>query len=143
MANDSLQIRQFELGDSEAVVDLWRECNLAVLWNDPYKDIARKMKVNPHLFLVGILNGKIVATVMGGYDGHRGWVNYLGVSPDHQRKGYARLIMEVVEEKIRVLGSSKINLQIRTTNLEAIRFYESIGYIEDKVVSYGKRLVDD
>ena len=143
MTINDLWIRQFEIGDSEAVAALWQECNLVVSWNDPQKDIDRKMKVNPELFLVGTLNGEIIATVMGGYEGHRGWINYLAVSPQHRRKGFARMMMEEVEEKIRAIGSPKINLQIRTTNLEAIRFYESIGYKDDKVVSYGKRLVDD
>ena len=143
MTINDLWIRQFEIGDSEAVAALWQECNLVVSWNDPQKDIDRKMKVNPELFLVGTLNGEIIATVMGGYEGHRGWINYLAVSPQHRRKGFARMMMEEVEEKIRAIGSPKINLQIRTTNLEAIKFYESIGYKDDKVVSYGKRLVDD
>ncbi len=143
MTINDLCIRQFVIADSEDVAALWQECNLVVSWNDPQKDIDRKMKVNPELFLVGTLNGEIIATVMGGYEGHRGWINYLAVSPQHRRKGFARMMMEEVEEKIRAIGSPKINLQIRTTNLEAIRFYESIGYKDDKVVSYGKRLVDD
>ena len=143
MTINDLCIRQFVIADSEDVAALWQECNLVVSWNDPQKDIDRKMKVNPELFLVGTLNGEIIATVMVGYEGHRGWINYLAVSPQHRRKGFARMMMEEVEEKIRAIGSPKINLQIRTTNLEAIRFYESIGYKDDKVVSYGKRLVDD
>jgi ribosomal protein S18 acetylase RimI-like enzyme len=80
---------------------------------------------------------------MGGYDGHRGWVNYLGVSPEYRKSGLGRDIMAAVEEKIRTMGCSKINLQIRASNVEAIEFYESIGYkIEDRV-SMGKRMEED
>ena len=143
MTDSKMIIGQFQIEDSDAVIELWKECNLVVPWNDPQKDIDRKMKVDPHPFLVGTLDGKIVASVMGGYEGHRGWINYLAVSPDHRRNGYAKQIMEAVEQLIRETGSPKINLQIRMTNLEAIRFYESIGYKDDKVVSYGKRLVPD
>ena len=143
MEGRELYIRQFEISDSEAVVSLWQSCKLVVPCNDPLKDIERKMKVDPHLFLVGILDGKVIASVMGGYEGHRGWINYLAVSLQHRRKGYARQIMEAVEGKIRAMGCPKINLQIRMTNLEAIKFYESIGYKDDQVVSFGKRLVED
>jgi ribosomal protein S18 acetylase RimI-like enzyme len=92
---------------------------------------------------VGLIEGKIVAIVMGGYEGHRGWVNYLGVVPEHRNKGLGRQIMGVVEEKLRVVGCPKINLQVRNDNLEAMKFYEKIGYKIDEVESMGKRLVQD
>ena len=80
---------------------------------------------------------------MGGYEGHRGWVNYLAVAPAYQRRGLGRLIMEAVEEKIRATGCPKINLQIRADNVEVVKFYESIGYKTEARVSMGKRLVED
>ncbi|MBU1650800.1 GNAT family acetyltransferase [bacterium] len=138
-----MQIRPYENEDRDAVIQLWEKCNLTRPWNDPAKDIARKLEVNAELFLVGLIDGKIVATVMGGYDGHRGWMNYLAVDPVHQRRGLGRQIMEAVEEKVQALCCPKINLQIRTDNLAAIRFYESIGYMSDDVVSFGKRLECD
>jgi len=138
-----MQIRPYHPDDQRALIQLWVKCNLTRPWNDPEKDIRRKMSVDPDLFLVGEIEGKIVASVMGGYDGHRGWVYYLGVDPDYQRQGFGREIMEEVEKLILAKGCPKINLQIRTDNLAAIRFYESIGYKLDEVVSMGKRLESD
>jgi ribosomal protein S18 acetylase RimI-like enzyme len=138
-----LKIRPFELQDEEQVIALWKECNLVVPSNDPKKDIQRKLKVNPELFLVGIVDDAIVATIMGGYEGHRGWVNYLAVSPSHQRKGYGRQMMEYLETKLRAMGCAKINLQVRETNLVVVEFYESIGYNLDHVIGMGKRLEYD
>ena len=138
-----MQIREFDAGDEAEVLALWKACNLVVPWNDPKKDVQRKLKVNPELFLVGVVENKVVATIMGGYEGHRGWVNYLAVSPSHQRRGYGRQMMEAVEVKLRELGCPKINLQIRETNSEVIAFYKSIGYAVDKVISMGKRLESD
>ncbi|QDV15907.1 Acetyltransferase YpeA [Gimesia panareensis] len=138
-----MDIREFEIRDQPAVIELWNECQLVVPWNDPAKDIERKIKVDPDLFLVGELSGLIVATVMGGYEGHRGWINYLAVSPAHQRKGLGRAIMEQVEQRIRARGCPKINLQVRETNQAVIAFYESLGYNVDPVVGLGKRLESD
>lgn len=135
--------RPFDKSDQQAVIDLWVDCGLVVPWNDPLKDIERKLKVDPDLFLVGELNGEIVASVMGGYEGHRGWINYLAVSPRHQRKGYGRLIMEAVELAIAQKGCPKINLQIRAENTDIAAFYQSIGYDIDNVIGLGKRLEPD
>jgi ribosomal protein S18 acetylase RimI-like enzyme len=138
-----MQIRPFEIQDEEQVIALWRECNLLVPSNDPKKDIQRKLKINPELFLVGVVDEAIVATIMGGYEGHRGWVNYLAVSPAHQRKGYGRQMMETLEVKLRAMGCAKINLQVRETNLVVVEFYKSIGYNLDHVIGMGKRLEYD
>ena len=138
-----MKIRPFEIKDEEQVIALWKECKLVVPWNDPKKDIQRKLKVNPELFLVGELDGEIVGSIMGGYEGHRGWVNYLAVSPSHQKKGLGRQLMEAVEIKLREIGCPKINLQVRETNLEVIKFYKAIGYDLDNVIGMGKRLESD
>lgn len=138
-----MEIRPFAAADEEAVIDLWRRCSLLRPWNDPKKDIRRKMRVRPDLFLVGHIDGEVVATAMVGYDGHRGWINYLAVSPDHQRHGLGRQIMDVAEQRLRDCGAAKINLQVRTGNVEVIKFYRSIGFEMDDVVSMGKRLERD
>ena len=109
-----MDIRCFQEKDRHAVITLWHECGLTVPQNDPNKDIDRKLQVNPELFLVGLRNNEIIATVMGGYEGHRGWINYLAVKPSAQRQGFARHIMQAVEEKIALTGCPKINLQVRT-----------------------------
>ncbi|MEP5568890.1 MAG: GNAT family acetyltransferase [Halioglobus sp.] len=138
-----MDIRSYKDSDEEAVIALWNQCGLVVPHNDPRKDIARKLEVGRDLFLVGEVNGEIVASVMGGYDGHRGWVNYLAVSPDHQRQSYGTVLMRAIEKTLFERGCPKLNLQIRRTNTAIIDFYNSIGYGEDSVVSMGKRLIPD
>jgi len=138
-----MEIRAYQESDLQAVILLWQECGLVVPQNNPKKDIARKLQVDPGLFLVGLIDGVIVATVMGGYEGHRGLVNYLAVKLTEQRKGYAQTMMESVEALLFDRGCPKINLQVRSTNPDVIAFYKAIGYGEDEVVSFGKRLIID
>jgi ribosomal protein S18 acetylase RimI-like enzyme len=138
-----MQIRAFAEADEDDVLALWADCGLVRPWNDPRKDIARKLAVKRELFLVGTVGDRIVATVMAGYDGHRGWVNYLAVDAGSRRQGLARQMMAAVEQRLRDLGCAKINLQIRRDNGDAIAFYQRIGFGEDAVVSMGKRLVRD
>lgn len=138
-----IEIRPFEPRDEESVVQLWIDCGLVVPWNNADRDIQRKLKVQPELFLVACSSGKIIATVMAGYDGHRGWVNYLAVLPQHQRAGIGRRMMDEAESRLRAAGCPKINLQVRSTNTEAIEFYKRIGFKVDDVVSLGKRLESD
>jgi len=136
-------IRSFRSEDEAAVVDLWTRCGLVHPANDPRKDIRRKSKVRADLFLVGTLDEKMVASVMVGYEGHRGWINYLAVNPDHQKKGFGRKMMEEAERLLRAEGCPKINLQVRTSNVEVLAFYRAIGFLRDDVVSLGKRLEHD
>ena len=138
-----MQIRPFSTTDEAAVIELWRQCDLTRPWNDPQKDIQRKLTTPPELFFVGEQDGKIIATAMAGFDGHRGWVNYLAVAPAHQGNGIGRRLMRHIEESLSARGCPKLNLQIRAANRAALAFYESIGYAADEVVSYGKRLIPD
>ena len=138
-----MHIRRYQPGDQEAVVSLWEQCTLTRSWNDPRKDIARKLTVQPEMFLVGELDGKLVASVMAGYDGHRGWVNYLAVSPACRGRGFGRALMDRAEELLLAMGCPKLNLQVRTTNTAVLAFYKSIGYAVDETVSMGKRLIPD
>ena len=139
----TLLIRPYEERDGDAVVALWRACGLVVPWNDPLKDIERKLRVQRDLFLVGSLDGRLVATVMAGYEGHRGWINYLAVAEECRRQGLGRRMMDGAEARLRAMGCPKINLQIRKTNPAAVGFYRSLGFVEDESVSMGKRLVED
>ena len=143
MSESPLFIRPFQTEDEASVVSLWQLCELTVPWNNPYKDIARKLKVQPELFLVGMLDSLLIATVMGGYDGHRGWINYLAVHPDFQGQGYAQQVMENVESELRKRGCPKINLQIRSGNARVMAFYQKLGFTDDQALSMGKRLKED
>ena len=138
-----MDIRMFQNQDQDQVIQLWQDCGLVVPWNDPGEDIRRKIKHSPDGFLVCSIDRKIVSTLMVGYDGHRGWVNYLAVAPDRQMMGIGREMMAYAENWLLLQGCPKLNLQIRSTNDQVIRFYESIGYTNDEVISLGKRLIAD
>ncbi len=138
-----MEIRPYRDADENDVIQLWQMCGLTVPHNDPVKDIRRKLTVQPELFLVGVRQERIIATVMAGYEGHRGWLNYLAVSPDMRQSGIARQLVSEVEKHLRLMGCPKINLQVRGTNTGAIAFYRKIGFVEDDVISLGKRLEFD
>lgn len=138
-----MQIRPFALADEAPVVALWEECGLTRSWNDPRKDIARKLAVQPELFLVGVTDGAVMASVMAGYEGHRGWMNYLAVAPRFRSGGLGRLLVVEVERLLLERGCPKVNLQVRATNLEAVAFYRRLGYAQDESISMGKRLIQD
>jgi ribosomal protein S18 acetylase RimI-like enzyme len=143
LSRSQMNIRSYQPEDEEAAIRLWRECGLVAPQNDPAKDIARKLKVNPEWFLVGELDGEIIASCMAGYEGHRGWINYLAVSPEHRRRGLGRQMTDEAERSLRAAGCPKINLQIRSSNTDVIAFYKAIGFKVDDVVSMGKRLEVD
>jgi ribosomal protein S18 acetylase RimI-like enzyme len=138
-------IRQFTPADTEAVVAVWESCGLVRPWNDPRRDIARKLTVQPELFLVATEapSDTVVAAGMAGFDGHRGWVNYLAVRPDLQGSGLGGAFMAEFERLLTDLGCPKLNLQVRAGNEQVIGFYESLGYTDDHTVSMGKRLIPD
>jgi len=138
-----MTIRAFEAADEAAVIALWQACELTRPWNDPHKDIARKLTQQPELFLVAELEGRVVASAMFGYEGHRGWVNYLAVLPQHQGRGLARALMARGEALLTAAGCPKLNLQVRSSNAGVMAFYKHIGYGQDDVVSMGKRLIAD
>ena len=140
--------------DTDAVIAIWRACELTRSWNNPRADIARKLAVQPELFFIGCHAQTPIATAMFGYDGHRGWLYYFAVLPEYHNKGYDCALLAHGEAALTAMGCPKINLQIRktTTNTAgtttgtthtATAFYEKSGYRADAVLSYGKRLIDD
>jgi ribosomal protein S18 acetylase RimI-like enzyme len=141
---DRLNIRPFQTDDLNDVIRLWRSCNLIRPWNDPSKDIARKLRVNPEWFLVAALGKEIVGSIMIGYEGLRAWINYLAVAAPFRRRGIATQLMRKAEAILRATGCPKINLLVRVGNeQEFSRFYTGLGYRLDEVVCYGKRLEVD
>ena len=138
-----MMVRIFEERDSDAVVALWEACGLTRPWNNPHLDIQRKVPFQPDLFFVGEIEGAVGASAMFGYDGHRGWLYYFAVRPDHQGKGYSKALLHHGEAALLALGCPKINFQVRADNHEAIAYYLANGYTQDDVLSYGKRLIVD
>jgi len=138
-----MTIRVFKPDDEAAVIALWQACGLVKLQNDPKKDIVRKLRVNPEWFLVAEIDGHIVGAVMAGYEGHRGWINYLATDPAQRRLGIGRRLMTEAERVLRAAGCPKINLQVRPENKDVIAFYEAIGFNVEGAISLGKRLERD
>jgi ribosomal protein S18 acetylase RimI-like enzyme len=137
-------IRPFVEQDSEALVSLWQACDLTRPWNDPRRDIQRKLSLDDGCFWVVEDDARtIVGSVMFGYDGHRGNVYYLCVDPNAQGLGIGTILMNEIETFLREIGCPKINIMVRTTNLPVIDFYQSAGYSKDEVICLGKRLIPD
>lgn len=138
-----MDIRPFLESDTAAVISLWEDCGLVRPWNDPRKDIERKLTCQRELFLVAEQDGAIIGSIMGGYDGHRGSVYYLAVSPGQQGRGYGSSLMGAVEDRLLQLGCPKINLFVRKGNRAAEDFYGRRGYAEESSASWGRRLIPD
>jgi ribosomal protein S18 acetylase RimI-like enzyme len=139
-----MRIRTFHPDDTDHVVALWSAAGLTNPWNDPHKDIARKLLVQPELFVVAVdEQDRVVGAVMAGYDGHRGWMNYLAARPDHRGAGIGRALVDHVEQALLALGCPKVNLQVRSSNTEVVAFYEHLGYTVDETIDLGKRLIAD
>ena len=139
----SVVIAPFAESDRAATVELWQKCGLTRPWNDPSKDIDRKLSDPVGGFLVARLGGAVIGSVMFGYDGHRGSINYLAVHRSHQGAGLGRRLMHEAEAALLELGCPKINLMVRRGNAGAAGFYEKLSYLQDDVVVLGKRLIPD
>src|SRR4051794_5761666 len=124
-----IDIRPFAETDAAGVATLWREVfPHEPAHNVPAEIIRRKQAVQPELFLVARDDGGVIGTVLAGYDGYRGWIYKLAVSPRRQRRGVGTALMGRIEELLRGLGCPKINLQVRATNQAVVAFYEKLGY---------------
>ncbi len=127
--------------DEAAVAALWREVFPdAPAWNHPETDIKRKLAVQRELFLVASIDSRVVGTAMAGYDGHRGWVYYVAVSPRNRRQGIGSALMSQVEQRLSEMDCHKLNLQVRASNQEVVAFYKALGYDTEERISMSKRL---
>ena len=131
-------IQQFSRADEAAVIALWNECGLTRSWNDPAKDIAFAMAGPASSILLAEADGKLIGSVMVGHDGHRGAIYYLAVAPTHQRQGLGRKLHDGAVAWLQERGVWKINLMVRSDNVQASGFYEKLGYAHNDVVSFGK-----
>src|SRR5512136_2229827 len=136
----SFEIAWYRSEFQVAVVDLWRKCGLVVPQNDPVVDIRKKVDYQPELFFVALLDGHVVGSVMAGYEGHRGWLNYVAVLREYQGQGYGRKLVEKSVAELKKLGCLKVNLEVRKSNSSVIDFYMHLGFRDNEVVGLGKRL---
>jgi ribosomal protein S18 acetylase RimI-like enzyme len=136
----ALAIADIRDADIAPVIALWQACGLTRPWNDPAADITLARREPNSTILIGRADGAIVATVMVGYDGHRGWVYYVATDPDRRAKGYGRAIMNAAEDWLRAAGIAKLQLMVRRENARAGAFYQSIGYAEAQTIVFAKCL---
>jgi ribosomal protein S18 acetylase RimI-like enzyme len=138
-----MEICTFRESDEQAVIDLWRAVSLSSApHNDPATSLHKKLAVDRDLLLVAEVGGAVIGTVIGGYDGHRGWVYAVAVHSDHRRRGAGSALMRRIEAALAERGCLKVNLQVVASNLGAVAFYEKIGYSVEERVSMGKRLYE-
>jgi len=133
-------LREAVVDDAPAVIALWEAAGLTRPWNDPSRDFERALDAADAAVLILVTDGAVKASVMVGYDGHRGWVYYLAVAPGHRRGGRGRRLMDAAEAWLRRRGAPKIQLMVREDNVEALRFYEALGLERQKVVTLGRFL---
>jgi ribosomal protein S18 acetylase RimI-like enzyme len=138
--HETLTIKPIEDADIGDVVALWQRCGNAQPWNDPAADIALARRESNSTVLLGRHDGNIVASVLVGHDGHRGWVYYVASDPDHRFKGFGRAMMTAAEDWLRARGIEKLQLMVRPDNSKVQAFYESLGYFEQKRIFYAKWL---
>ena len=137
----NLEIRPFESSDRPKLEELWgRVFADDPPWNAPAAMIANKLKVQPELLLVAVLDQVLVGAVMAGFDGVRGWIYHLAVVPEARRRGIATELVRAAEAGLRKLGCPKVNIQVRASNAEVIAFYRKLGFIREERVSMGRRL---
>ena len=136
----SFQITRYSPEYQNVVIALWKACNLIVPQNDPLEDIQKKLAFQPELFFIALLKGQLIGSIMVGYEGHRGWIQYLAVLPAFQKRGYGRKLVNKAIVELRKLGCVKANLQVRRSNASVVGFYKHLGFEEEERISMGMRL---
>jgi ribosomal protein S18 acetylase RimI-like enzyme len=135
-----LTVESAQSSDAASVIALWQACGLTRPWNDPRADFDRAIAGASSTILAVRDAGAIIASVMVGDDGHRGWIYYLAVAPDRRRSGLGRALMAAAEAWLRQRGAPKLQLMVRAGNAEALAFYAALGLEPQPVVTMGKFL---
>jgi ribosomal protein S18 acetylase RimI-like enzyme len=136
-----VQIREFDIGDYEAVLRLWKEVGLIIRPGDDFDGVRLKLQRDPDLFLVATDGREVVGCVMGGWDGRRGWIYHLAVEPSHQRQGLAKSLVRELEARLAGRGAKKVNAQVYRSNKRSLRFFSACGYeVHSDLVMIGKPL---
>lgn len=136
------KIREFLEADRQSVIALWQHCGLTRPWNDPFTDIDLAVREPNAALLIGVADETIIASLMVGFDGHRGWVYYLAVEPGWQRRGIGRGMMRAAEDWLKARDAPKIQLMVRHDNGAALGFYKALGYVVQETTVLGRRLDD-
>jgi ribosomal protein S18 acetylase RimI-like enzyme len=140
-----LKIREVTPDDTDAVIAFWQAvfpeyADPAFPQRNMVSSIRRKLAAGDGLFWLGEIDARVIGTAMAGYDGHRGWLYSFAVHPDWRGRGHGRALLRHAEEALRALGCPKINLQVSSNNDGGIGFWRANGYLQDEVLSFGRRL---
>jgi ribosomal protein S18 acetylase RimI-like enzyme len=136
-----MKIREFSIDDYSVVFELWKDAGLIIRPGDEVDSVRLKLERDPDLFLVAEERAEIVGTVMGAWDGRRGWIYHLAVKPGHQRRGIASTLVKEVEERLAAKGAAKVNAQVYATNQQSLDFFRAAGYqAQPELVMIGKQL---
>jgi ribosomal protein S18 acetylase RimI-like enzyme len=137
----ALTVTSIEDADLPEVIGLWQRAGLVREWNDPAGDIALARRERNATILLGRESGgALVASLLVGHDGHRGWVYYVSVDPEHRFKNYGRDIMTAAEDWLRARGIMKLQLMVRGDNAKVHAFYQSLGYYDQQRTTFAKWL---
>ena len=140
------RIRRLTIGDYDEMIKLWRRSSLPLKTKgrDRRREIKRQMNSNPELFLGAFERNALVGTVVGSYDGRKGWINRLAVDPDRRRQGIGQTLIARIEKSLREKGTRIIAALVEESNLKSISLFEKLGYVTDKGILYlSKRESED
>jgi len=136
-----MKIREFKIDDYPIVRDLWQTAGLILRPGDELEDVKLKLQRDPDLFLVAEQDDRLVGSVIGGWDGRRGWIYHLAVVPEHQRKGIGVGLVQEVEKRLVAKGATKVNAQVYKWNEKSSEFFKAIGYeTHSDLMMIGKQL---
>jgi len=136
-----MKIREFKIDDYSIVRDLWQTAGLILRPGDELEDVKLKLQRDPDLFLVAEQDDRLVGSVIGGWDGRRGWIYHLAVVPEHQRKGIGVGLVQEVEKRLVAKGATKVNAQVYKWNEKSSEFFKAIGYeTHSDLMMIGKQL---
>jgi len=130
----SVEICELREAEIEAAVALWDEAGLLRPWNDPRADIRLALAGPASTVLAGRIDGRLVATAMVGWDGHRGWIYYVAVAKAERRRGYGARMVQAAEDWLVARKAPKLNLLVRAENQTVVAFYEALGYLRSNTV---------
>ena len=137
----NIWIREFDVADYDATVSLWKEAGLVLRPGDDLDGIRLKLQRDPDIFLVAMEGSEVVGSVMGGWDGRRGWIYHLAVRPVHQRRGIAKALIRELEVRLKARGAKRLNAQVYRSNTASLRFFSACGYeVRSDLVMIGKAL---
>ncbi len=123
-----LSVRECREDEAAVVLHLWRQADTTVSVTDTIEDIRRAISESMSMFLVAEMDGRIVGSVIGGFDGWRGNIYRLAVHPEYQRRGIARRLVSDIETHLSAMGVKRITALVERDHPWATGYWDAIGY---------------